>query len=71
MDNINLDWLGNILNSGADAYVKVKGANALDDGNHNGTIPLDNFGGGAGGGGINPAILLLGAGLVMFMFLKD
>jgi len=70
MNDINLDWLGKILNSGADAYVKVKGVNALADGDRNGTIPLY-VGGGTGGGGINPVILLLGAGLILFMSLKD
>ena len=67
-----LDSIGSILGSGANAYATIKGANASA---HQQVAPngLQYVNGqfSAGTQGISNTMLLVGAGLLLFMFLKD
>lgn len=66
-----MDWLTSIINTSADAYYKVKSADALkseqaygDTGAFSGVMQP------AQGGGVSP-LLLIGGALILVLFLRD
>ncbi len=72
----NLDWLNNLINTGADAYSKVKAADALSHQQlaQDGTVYVQGqFGtqGKAASLTISPTVLLLAGVALLVVFLKD
>lgn len=65
-------WIENLLNAGANAYSTVKTADALNHQqvSNNGDVYTNGQFNNAAGG-ISPTVLLIGAGVLLFMFFKD